>query len=190
VDELKVSKGAVNIMYPCPVTLVTCRDKKGEDNIIAIAWIGVLGGKPPMIGMGFNKSRHSTGIIEESGEFVVNIPDEKLLAESDWCGCVSGRDFDKFEKAGLTKEPASKVKAPLIKECPVSIECVVREKLTLGDYRVFIGEIVETHVEKSALNEKGDIDFSKVSPVLYNVGEYWGIGGKKANIKFAEKFSG
>jgi flavin reductase (DIM6/NTAB) family NADH-FMN oxidoreductase RutF len=185
VDALKVSKGAANIMYPCPTTLVTCTDKEGRDNVIAIAWIGVLGGKPPMIGMGFNKSRLSTGIIEESGEFVVNIPDEKLLAESDWCGCVSGRDFDKFEKAKLTREPATKVKAPLIRECPVNIECVVREKLTLGEYRVFVGEIVETHVEKSVLNQKGDIDFTKVSPVLYNGGEYWGMGEKKANIKFA-----
>jgi len=184
---LKVSKGASNIMYPCPTTLVTCTDKKERDNVIAIAWIGVLGGKPPMIGMGFNKSRLSTGIIEESDEFVVNIPDENLLAETDWCGCVSGRDFDKFEKAKLTRELASKVKAPLIKECPVNIECVVREKLTLGDYRVFIGEIVETHVEEGVLNEKGGIDFSKVSPVLYNVGEYWGMGEKKGNIAFAAK---
>jgi flavin reductase (DIM6/NTAB) family NADH-FMN oxidoreductase RutF len=184
---MKVSKGAANLMYPCPVTLVTCRDSEGRDNIIAIAWIGVLSTKPPLIGIGLNKSRYSTPMIEESDEFVVNIPDEKHLAEADWCGCASGRSYDKWEMAGLTREPALKVKAPLIKECPVNIECVVREKLDIGDYRIFVGEVVESHVEKSALNAKGVIDFAKVSPVMYNVGEYWGLGEKLGAIKFAEK---
>ena len=184
---MKISKGAANIMYPSPVTLVTCRDKKGRDNIIAVAWIGVLSTKPPLIGIGLNKSRFSTPMIEETGEFVVNIPDEKHLPEADWCGCVSGKTHDKFEKTHLTREPASKVKAPLIKECPVNIECTVKEKLDIGDYKIFIAEIVESHVEKNALNEKGDIDFIKTAPIMYNIGEYWGLGEKKETIKFSEK---
>jgi flavin reductase (DIM6/NTAB) family NADH-FMN oxidoreductase RutF len=73
---MKISKGASNLMYPCPVTLVTCRGNTGRDNIIAVAWIGVLSTKPPLIGIGLNKSRFSTLMIEESGEFVVNIPSE------------------------------------------------------------------------------------------------------------------
>ena len=184
---MKVSKGAANLMYPSPVTLVTCRDKKGKDNIIAIAWIGVLSTKPQLIGIGLNKSRYSTPMIEESGEFVVNIPDEKHLAEADWCGCVSGRAADKWEKAHLTREPASKVKAPLIRECPVNIECAVRQTVDIGDYKIFIGEVLESHAEKGALNEKGDIDFAKAAPVMYNLGEYWGLGKKLGAIKFAEK---
>jgi flavin reductase (DIM6/NTAB) family NADH-FMN oxidoreductase RutF len=184
---MKIIKGAANLMYPCPVTLVTCRDSKENDNIITIAWIGVLGAKPPMIGIGLNKSRHSTAMIEESGEFVVNIPGEDALEESDWCGCVSGKDVDKFGKAKFTKEPASKVKAPLIKECPVNIECVVKEKLDLGAYRLFIGEIVETRADEGVLNEEGNIDFAKAAPFLYNVGEYWSIGKKKGLYGFAAK---
>ncbi len=184
---MKVSKGAANVMYPCPVTLITCCDKKGRDNIIAIAWIGVLSTKPPLIGIGLNKSRYSTPMIEENGEFVVNIPNEKHLAEADWCGCVSGKTINKWEKAHLTKEPSSKVKAPLIKECPVNIECAVRQTLDIGDYKIFIGEIVETHVEKDVMNEKGDINFYKVAPVIYNIGEYWGLSKKLGAMKFAEK---
>ncbi len=184
---MKVSKGAANLMYPCPVTLVTCRDSKGRDNIIAIAWVGVLSTKPPLIGIGLNKSRYSTPMIEESGEFVVNIPDEKHLAEADWCGCVSGKAYDKWEKAHLTRESASKVKAPLIKECPVNIECIVKQTLDIGDYKIFIGEMVESHVEKGTTNEKGEIDYSKLAPIVYNGGEYWTLGKKLGAIKFAEK---
>jgi flavin reductase (DIM6/NTAB) family NADH-FMN oxidoreductase RutF len=182
---LKITKGPANLMYPCPVTLVTSRDAKGKDNIVTIAWIGVLCSEPPKIGIGIHKTRHSTGIIEKSGEFVVNIPSENLLEKTDYCGTVSGKDVDKFSKTGLTKEPAKKVKASLIKECPVNLECVVREKLDLGSHRLFVGEVVEAHVDDSILDGKGNFDFSKAAPVLFNAGEYWGQGKKKGSYGFA-----
>jgi flavin reductase (DIM6/NTAB) family NADH-FMN oxidoreductase RutF len=99
--------------------------------------------------------------------------------ESDYCGCVSGKNVDKFSKSGFTKEPAKKVKASLIKECPVNLECVVRERIGWGSYQVFIGEIVEAHIEESILNEKGNFDLSKAAPILYNVDEYWSRGMMK-----------
>jgi flavin reductase (DIM6/NTAB) family NADH-FMN oxidoreductase RutF len=175
------------MMYPCPVTLVTSRDKKGKDNIVTIAWIGVLNSEPPKIGIGVNKSRHSTGIIEESGEFVVNIPGEAILEKTDYCGCVSGKEVSKFEKTGLTREPAKKVKASLIKECPVNLECVVRESLDLGSHRLFVGEVVESHVDDSVCDSKGNIDFAKAAPVIFNAGEYWTLGKKKGGYGFAAK---
>ena len=186
---MKVSKGPANLMYPCPVTLVTSRDSKGKDNIVTIAWMGILCSEPPKIGIGLHKTRHSTGIIEKSGEFVVNIPGEDLLEKTDYCGNVSGKDVDKFSKAGLTKEPAKKVKVSLIKECPVNLECVVREKLDLGSHRLFVGEVVEAHVDDSILDGKGNFDFSKVAPVLFNAVqyEYWGLGKKKGSYGFAAK---
>jgi flavin reductase (DIM6/NTAB) family NADH-FMN oxidoreductase RutF len=183
---MKVSKGPSTLLYPCPVALVTCKDAKGKDNIITIAWMGILCSEPPKIGIGINKSRLSTGIIEESGEFVVNIPGEQLLEKSDYCGNVSGRDVDKFGKTGLTREPAKKVQTPLIKECPVNLECVVREKLDLGSHRLFVGEVVETHVDESVLDPKGNINFEKAAPFVFNAGEYWGIGEKKNSYGFAK----
>ena len=184
---MKISKGPANLMYPCPVTLVTSRDDKGKDNIVTIAWIGVLNSEPPKIGIGVNKSRHSTEIIEKSGEFVVNIPDEKMLEKTDYCGTVSGKNVDKFSKTGLTKEPAKKVKASLIKECPVNLECVVREKHDLGSHMLFVGEVMDAHVDDSILDGKGNFDFSKAAPVLFNAGEYWGLGKKKGSYGFAAK---
>jgi flavin reductase (DIM6/NTAB) family NADH-FMN oxidoreductase RutF len=81
--------------------------------------------------------------------------------------------------------PAKKVKASLIKECPVNLECVVREKLDLGSHRLFVGEVVEAHVDDSILDGKGNIDFSKAAPVLFNAGEYWGLGKKRGSYGFA-----
>ena len=91
---------------------------------------------------------------------------------------VSGKDVNKFSETGLTAEPAEKVKPPLIKECPVNIECVLRQKIPLGVHHLFIGEVTCVHVDQAVLDDKGRIDFSKVSPFVYNQGEYWNLHQK------------
>jgi flavin reductase (DIM6/NTAB) family NADH-FMN oxidoreductase RutF len=174
-------------MYPCPVALVTCSDKEGRDNIITLAWVGVFCSDPPKIGIGVRHTRYSAELINASGEFVINVPDDSLLEASDYCGNVSGRDVDKFNKTGLTREPAAKVKAPLIKECPLNLECVVREQLDLGSHRLYVGEVVETHVDQRILGKEGNIDIGKASPIVYNLGEYWTRGKKKESSGFAKE---
>jgi len=175
---VKVKKSPWTALFPCPVVLVTCVDSSGKPNIITLAWVGVACSDPPMLGLGIRPHRHSYGIIEASGEFVVNIPTVEILKETDFCGVVSGKDVDKFSETGLTAEPAEKVKPPLIRECPVNIECVVRQKIPLGVHHLFIGEVVCGHVDQDVLDEKGRIDFSKVSPFVYNQGEYWNLHQK------------
>jgi len=162
-------------LFPCPVVLVTCVDHTGKPNIITLAWAGVACSDPPMLGLGIRPHRYSYGLIEESGEFVVNIPTKKILKETDFCGIVSGKDVDKFSETGLTPEPAEKVKPPLIRQCPVNIECVVKKKIPLGVHHLFLGEVVLVHVDQDILNEKGRIDFTKVSPFVYNHDEYWSL---------------
>jgi len=175
---VKVRKSPWPALFPCPVVLVTCVDSNGKPNIITLAWVGVACSDPPMLGLGIRPHRYSYGIIEASGEFVVNIPTVEILKETDFCGVVSGQDVDKFSETGLTAEPAEKVKPPLIKECPVNIECVVRQKIPLGVHHLFIGEVTCVHVDQAVLDEKGRIDFSKVSPFVYNQGEYWSLHQK------------
>lgn len=91
---------------------------------------------------------------------------------------VSGKTVDKFAETGLTPESAAKVKAPLIKECPVNIECVVKKQMPLGAHHLFLGEIVQVHVDKEVLDETGKIDFNKAMPFVYNEGEYWSLREK------------
>ncbi|MBI4283554.1 MAG: flavin reductase family protein [Chloroflexi bacterium] len=163
-------------LYPVPVVLVTCADDNQRPNIITLAWVGVVCSDPPQIGVAVRPSRYSHALMEKSGQFVINIPGEDLVHAADLCGTISGRDTDKFAEAGLTPEPAAKVSPPLIAECPVNMECLVRQKLSLGSHDLFIGEVVAVHVDRAILSEGGRIDYGRARPLIYNNGEYRGLG--------------
>ena len=184
---MKVKKSPYAALFPCSVVLVTCVDSEGKPNIITLAWAGTVCSDPPTIGLGIRPRRHSYGLIEGSGEFVVNIPTKDILQETDFCGVVSGKDVDKFSVTGFTAEPAETVRPPLIRECPVNIECVLRKKIPIGVHHLFLGEIVSVHVDENILDEKGEIDFSKVSPFVYNQGEYWDLRQKIGVYGFSKQ---
>jgi len=173
---MKAKKDPWTALFPCPVVLVTCVDSDSKHNVITLAWAGTVCSEPPMIGLGIRPHRHSYSLIESSREFVVNIPTEAILRETDYCGQVSGRSVDKFLEAGLTPVPAERVKAPLIRECPVNIECVVKNIIPLGVHHLFLGEIMLVHVDQDILDEKGEVDFKKAAPFVYNHGQYWSLG--------------
>jgi flavin reductase (DIM6/NTAB) family NADH-FMN oxidoreductase RutF len=140
-----------------------------------------------MVGLGIRPHRHSYKLIESSREFVVNIPTTKILRETDFCGVVSGKDVDKFYETGLTPEPAEKVKSPLIRECPVNMECTLRQKIPLGVHHLFVGEVVCVHVDQDILDGNGRIDFTMMSPFVYNEGEYWSLHKKIGVYGFSKK---
>ena len=184
---MKIEKTPWSALFPCPVVLVTCVDSDGKPNIIALAWVGTLCSEPPFVGIGISPQRYSYKLIENSKEFVINVPVEEILEEVDFCGNVSGRNVDKFAETGLTPKPAVRVKAPLIVECPVNMECVVRNKIPLGVHHLFIGEIVCVHVERKYLDHKGRINFSRISPFVYNQGEYWSLHQRIGVHGFSKK---
>jgi flavin reductase (DIM6/NTAB) family NADH-FMN oxidoreductase RutF len=117
----------------------------------------------------------------------VNIPPTKFIKETDYCGVVSGRDVDKFSETKLTPEPADRVQAPLIKECPVNIECKLKDVIPLGAHDLFLGEIVQIHIDEEILEEKGHINFNKVDPFVYNVGEYWNLNKKIGTYGYSKQ---
>ena len=184
---MKIRKNPYTALFPCPVVLITCVDSDGKPNIITLAWVGTLSSDPPTVGLGIRPHRYSYTLIEDSGEFVVNIPTEDILKETDFCGMVSGKNVDKFSETGLTPELAEKVKPPLIRECPVNIESIVRKKVPLGAHHLFIGEIVRVHVDQDILNEKGGIDFTKVAPFVFNQDEYWNLHQKIGVYGFSRR---
>jgi len=186
---MKIRKKPFTALFPCPVVLVTCVDTAGEPNIITLAWAGTVCSEPPMVGLGIRPTRHSHKLIENSKEFVVNIPPAKILNETDYCGVTSGKDLDKFSKTGLTPEQADKVKAPLIRECPVNMECILKNRIPLGAHDLFLGEIVQVHIDQNILDEKGNINFTKAGPFVYNVGEYWSIHKKIGTYGFSKQKS-
>ena len=175
---MKVLKGPTTMLYPCPVVLVTCSDNVGKDDIVTLAWVGVANSTPPTIAAGIRLTRYSAGLIDKTREFVVNIPTVDILEKVDYCGVASGADVKKFEATGLTREPAKRVKAPMIQECPVNLECRLKRTLVLGSHRLYLGEVLETHVDQSILDSAGSIDYLKAKPFVYNMREYWSLAEK------------
>jgi len=173
---VKVEKEPSELLYPCPVTLITCVDRRGKPNIIPLAWVGIACSDPPTIGIAIRTQRYSYELIKDTKEFVVNIPTVDILRETDYCGEVSGRDIDKFAGTKLSPEPARKVKPPLIKECPVNLECVLQRALEIGVHHLFLGLVVAVHVDNGILDEEGHIDYAKARPFVYLRGEYWNLG--------------
>jgi flavin reductase (DIM6/NTAB) family NADH-FMN oxidoreductase RutF len=173
-DVAKTRKRPSTYLYPVPVVLVTCGAEK--PNIVTLAWVGTVCSDPPMVGIAVRPGRHSHGLIQETGEFVVNIPGEELLEATDRCGHVSGSDVDKFAETGLTALSAAEVAAPLIAECHVNMECKVRQKLELGAHDLFLGEVVAVHVDEDVLDQEGKrIDYEKAKPFVLTFAEYRGL---------------
>jgi len=160
-----------------PTLLVTCTDRSGRHNIITISYAGIVNTSPPIINISVKPSRYSHAMLKETGDFVINIPGEDLLKEADYCGVASGRDVDKFAATGLTALPASLVKSPLIKECPINLECVVQQVVTCGSYDLFIAEVVAAHGDEEYLQAGNKIDIARVKPIAfcYDSMQYWSL---------------
>lgn len=181
------------LLNPVPVVMVTCADNDGKANIITIAWAGTINSEPPMLSISVRKERYSHRLISEKGQFAVNLTTQKLAYATDLCGVKSGRDIDKFQATGLTPEKASVIDVPIIKESPVSLECVVKNVLELGSHDMFIAEIVAVDVQDEFIDSKGKLSLEKAGMIAYSHGKYWTLGNelgffgysvaKKKNIK-------
>ena len=165
-----------NMLYPLPAVMVSVADKEGNPNIITVAWAGTVCTKPPMVSISVRPERYSYHMIEETGEFVINLTTEKLAYATDYCGVRSGRDVDKFKELHLTPEKAEHVSAPLIGESPVNIECRVVKKETPGSHHIFLAEVKAVHVDDAYMDQKGRFALEKTDPIVYVHGQYYSLG--------------
>lgn len=165
-----------NMLYPLPVVMVSVTDGVGNDNIITVAWTGTVCSDPPMLSVSIRPERHSYSMIKQTGEFVVNLVTRDLVYATDYCGVKSGREVDKFREMKLTRLPASQVKAPLIGESPVNLECRVSQVIPLGTHDMFLAEIVAVHADRQYMDEKGKFHLEQAEPVVYSHGAYLATG--------------
>lgn len=93
-----------NMLYPLPAVMVSVADKEGNPNIITVAWAGTVCTNPPMVSISVRPERYSYHMIDETGEFVINLTTEKLAYATDYCGVRSGKDVDKFKELHLIPE--------------------------------------------------------------------------------------
>ncbi|HBF39374.1 MAG TPA: flavin reductase family protein [Firmicutes bacterium] len=163
---------------PEPTVLVTVKTDDKSPNIITIAWTGVFSYHPNIVYIAVHPARYSNAMVRESMEYVINIPSENIAKAVDYCGIVSGKNVNKFLETGLTPIPASIVKAPLIKECLINMECKVKDILNYGSHDIFVGEMVAVHYDEAVLNEDESPDAAKIKPYGYTLGEYRAMGEK------------
>lgn len=178
---------AGNMLYPVPAVMVSCQRKSELPNIITIAWCGTCCTNPPILYISIRPERYSYDIIKETKEFVVNLVPEDLVYATDYCGVKSGRNVNKFKELNLTPSPSQKVYAPSISECPVNIECKVKEIIPLGSHDMFIAEIVGTTIDKKFMTETGKFDLNKAKLVSYSHGEYFSLEKKLGTFGFSVK---
>lgn len=170
----RIMSGVIGLL-PLPIALVTVANKSNVSDVFTASWIGVLCPDPPYIGVGIDATSYSHELIEDNGEFCVNVMSEGFAAEIDALGRTSGRDLDKFEEARIMPQPAKEIKAPTILEASISMECKVQEVLRLGTHDLYIGRVLITHIEESVL-EDNQISIEALRPIAYAADSYWALG--------------
>lgn len=173
---MKKDLGPVNALYPSLTTIVGAV-VEGRPNFLAIAHVGILNhGQPQYLSFGIHKSHHSNKGILEHGQFSVNIPGQDLMIQTDYVGIVTGKNTDKSTVFELFTGQLEH--APLIKGCPVCMECRLHKTLDFDTHDVFVGQVVTTWADEAVLTDKGKIDPVKARPLLFDMGtlSYYGLG--------------
>lgn len=177
---MKKNLGPVNALYPSLTVIVGAVVDK-RPNFLAIAHVGIMNhGQPQYLSFGINKHHYTNAGIHEHREFSVCIPGEDLVAETDYVGLVSGKKTDKSKVFELFQGQLAH--APLIKGCPVCMECRLERVVDFPTHEVFVGEIVATHAEESVLRADGAIDIARMRPLLFDMSstKYWSLGPEVA----------
>lgn len=163
------------MIYPLPAALVSCGNSEDEYNLITVAWVGTICTNPPLCYISVRPERHSYNIIKKNMEFVINLTNKEMAFATDWCGIRSGRDYNKFHEMKLTPGKASVVGCPIVEESPLSIECRVKEIISLGSHDMFISEVVNVKADDRFIDKKtGKMDLSGL--MAYAHGNYYELG--------------
>lgn len=174
-----------NMLYPLPVVMVSMADESGRPNIITIAWAGTVCTNPPMVSISVRPERYSHSILRDTGEFVVNLTTRGLVYAADYCGVKSGRDTDKFNVLGLTPVAATQIKAPLIGESPVNLECRVKQILPLGSHDMFLAEVAAVHADRRYMDDQNKFHLERAEPIVYSHGSYLLCGDQVGTFGFS-----
>ena len=173
-------------LAPVPAVLVGTGGNGFANNLITVAWVGIVCSDPAMLSISVRPERHSYKALVETKEFSVNVPLASQAAIVDWCGVKSGRDVDKFAEQHLTAAAGSQIKAPLVMECPLNLECKVKDIIKLGSHDMFLAEIVAVQVSEDFLTESGRLDLERNGGVLgYAHGHYFNLGNCIGHFGFS-----
>jgi flavin reductase (DIM6/NTAB) family NADH-FMN oxidoreductase RutF len=172
------------MLFPVPPVMVTCGTME-KPNVLTVAWTGIINSEPPMTYISVRPTRFSHKLIEQSGEFVINIANLPLAKACDFCGVRSGQSTDKFKEMNLDIEPCSKVAAPMLKDAPVSLECKVFEVKHFGTHDMFMAEIVNVNVDDKYVEKDGRLALEKAGLLAFAHGRYYTLGRDLGGFGFS-----
>jgi len=173
----KISWKPGTLIYPLPAALISCGSSPEDYNLFTVSWMGTICSNPPMCYISVRKERHSFNIIKESSEFVINLTNEDLAFAADWCGVRSGKDYNKFEEMKLTAVQGEMVKAPIVQESPLCIECKVKEIIELGSHVMFISDVINVQADSQYIDpETNTFKLSDAKLIAYSHGHYYKLG--------------
>jgi flavin reductase (DIM6/NTAB) family NADH-FMN oxidoreductase RutF len=172
----RIDLGPQGFIYPMPMALVGA-DLPERPNFMPIAWLNRVQFNPPRLACGMGKAHATNAGIREHGEFGISIPSRDMIEATDWCGLNSAtKGADKA--AAFTVARGSLEHAPMIAECPLSLECRVMQTVDLGSHELFIADIVSTWTERDYVDEDGKPDITKMRPFVLTMPDnrYWSVG--------------
>lgn len=172
------------MLSPLPPALISSGNME-HPNVMTAAWTGIICSDPVITYVSLRPSRYTHELVSQNQEFVINLPTWKEAEAVDTVGVKSGRDINKFALTGLTPEPSTQLKAPQVKECPVSIECKVMEVRSFGTHDMFLAEVVAVNVDEKYIDENGALDLEKAGLLAYAHGFYYTLGRKIGKFGFS-----
>ncbi|MBQ3591566.1 MAG: flavin reductase family protein [Clostridia bacterium] len=179
------------LLAPVPAVMATVGTMDNA-NIITIGWTGIVNSEPPKTYISVRPERYSHELLLENGEFVINLVPAAMAEVCDYCGMVTGRKVNKWEKCGLTKEASATVAVPRIAQCPMALECRVTDVLKLGTHDMFLADITKVVLDEALLDEEGKLDMARAALCCYAHGTYYAVGEMlgKFGFSMAEKKNG
>ena len=180
----KVKWRGGTLLSPVPPAMVTCSDGEHE-NVLTVAWTGIINSDPPKTYISVRPSRFSYGIIKKSGVFAINTTTVELTRAADWCGVYTGAKVNKFERCKLQTQPATEIDCPILAESPLVLECRVTDVMPLGSHDMFLADIVAVDVDESLLDEGGKLHLERANLVAYAHGDYFELGKRIGSFGYS-----
>ncbi len=182
----KIKLQASTLLSPVPAVMVSCGTPEDGENIITIAWTGIICSHPAKTYVSIRPGRHSYEIIKKNREFVINMTSSELARACDLCGMKTGAKVDKFKEAKLTREYVEEAACPLIAEAPLSLVCKVSDIVPLGSHDMFIADIAAVYADER-LMEDGKLCINRAHLAAYAHGEYYALGKRIGKFGFSVK---
>ena len=185
-----------SVIAPRPICFASTIDKDGRVNLSPFSFFNMFSSNPPIVifsparRVRDNTTKHTLQNVLEVPEVVINIVTYDMVQQMSLSSCEFGKEVDEFTKAGFTKEKATLVSPPMVKESKAKLECKVIEVKTLGEEggagNLVICEILCLHIDDCLLTEDDKLDPSKLELVA-RLGGDWYCRISKENLFIVPK---